>query len=134
MKKVFLTVLIMAFFSGGVFADTVDNLDGITPAQKQKLSMVQFNYKQDYNNLEQKILEYNSKLLKLQQEKDKSPAEISMLSSAYERNLKTLKAQQEKLNQDRDERYKMILTEEQYKQYKEQNIQTENAYIIFLQK
>ena len=135
MKKFFLITLVVLFLSSNyVFAGDFDNLNGITPAQKQKLSQIHFRYKQDYNSIEQKIIEYNSKLYNLSHEKDKTPADIAMLKAAYERNLKTLKSQQEKLQADTDELYKSVLTEEQYKQYEAQKVQTEDAFNNFLQK
>lgn len=135
MKKILLVIMVALFFNlNSVFAQDFDNLEGITPAQKQKLSQIHFRYKNEYNSIEQNIIEYNSKLAKLSQETDKSPSDIAMLKSAYERNLKTLKAQQEKLDIDVDELYKSILTEEQYKQYKAQKVQTQEAFNNFLQK
>lgn len=135
MKKILLVIMVALFFNlNSVFAQDFDNLEGITPAQKQKLSQIHFRYKNEYNSIEQNIIEYNSKLAKLSQETDKSPSDIAMLKSAYERNLKTLKAQQEKLDIDIDELYKSILTEEQYKQYKAQKVQTQEAFNNFLQK
>ncbi len=135
MKKILLVIMVALFFNlNSVFAQDFDNLEGITPAQKQKLSQIHFRYKNEYNSIEQNIIEYNSKLAKLSQETDKSPSDIAMLKSAYERNLKTLKAQQEKLDIDIDELYKSVLTEEQYKQYKAQKVQTQEAFNNFLQK
>ena len=135
MKKILLVIMVALFFNlNSVFAQDFDNLEGITPAQKQKLSQIHFRYKNEYNSIEQNIIEYNSKLAKLSQETDKSPSDIAMLKSAYERNLKTLKAQQEKLDIDVDELYKSVLTEEQYKQYKAQKAQTQEAFNNFLQK
>lgn len=135
MKKILLVIMVALFFNlNSVFAQDFDNLEGITPAQKQKLSQIHFRYKNEYNSIEQNIIEYNSKLAKLSQETDKSPSDIAMLKSAYERNLKTLKAQQEKLDIDVDELYKSVLTEEQYKQYKAQKVQTQEAFNNFLQK
>ncbi len=135
MKKFLLITLVVLFLSSNyVFAGNFDNLNGITPVQKQKLSQIQFRYKNDYNAIEQSLIDYNSKLSKLEQETDKSPSDIAMLKAAYERNIKTLKAQQLKLESDTDELYKSVLTEEQYKQYQTQKIQTQEAFNNFLQK
>lgn len=133
-KILLLSMAAVILASNAVFADTFDNLEGITPAQKNKLSQIHVQYKQEYNSLEQKMIEYNTKISKLQRETEKSPAEIAMLSAAYERNLKTLKEQQDKLEKDTDLLYKGVLTEEQYKQYQAQKVQVEDAFSNFLQK
>lgn len=135
MKKNFLFALaVMILMSGSVFADNFDDLEGITPAQKQKLSQIHFKYKQENNALEQRIIENNSKLLQLQNETGKSASDIAMLKAAYERNINTLKRQQDDLEKSTNESYKTILTEEQFKQYEAQKVQTENAFNNFLQK
>lgn len=134
-KNILLTISALVLISSNIaLAEDFDSLENITPVQKQKLSQIHFKYKQDYNSLEQRIIEYNSKMAVLQKDTEKSPAEIAMLKAAYERNLKTLKAQQAQLETDTDTLYKNVLTEEQYAQYKSQKQQTEDAFNNFLQK
>ncbi len=136
MKKNLLSFLLLSafLFSGAVFAEMFDNLRNITPIQKQQLSNTYFEYKQRNNDLENKLSQYQSKLNQLQDEKDKTPTDISLLRSAYERNISVLKSQQAQLKKETDEKYKSIMTLEQYQEYQAQQLQTDNAFQNFLRK
>ena len=57
-----------------------------------------------------------------------------VLTSAYQRNIESLKAQQEELANKLDDDYKSILTDEQYKQYILQKEYAQNSFSKFLQK
>lgn len=136
MKKSFLILSIMclALTSNIVFADNFDNLQNITPVQKQKLTQIQFSFKEENNALDMRIMEYNNKLNQLKTSTDKSPEQISLLTAAYERNLSTLKEQQKQLEQKTDALYKSVMTPEQYSQYKTQQVNVEDSFNKFLQK
>lgn len=115
-------------------ADDFDYLNGVTPAQKQKLSQINLMYKNESNTLDKRIIEYNTEKARLQRDKEKSPTDIAMMTAAYDKNIQVMKSQKEKLEKDTDALYKSVLTEEQYKQYQAQKVQTENAFSNFLQK
>lgn len=131
-KTLFLLTLATLLSVNLVFADTFDSLTGITPAQKQKLTQIHSQFKMQNDALEQKIISYNNKLIEVQKDTTKSISEIAMLKAAYERNLKTLKAQQAKLEADVDGLYKSVMTMEQYNSYKNQKTQVENSFQHFL--
>lgn len=133
-KTAFLLGLICAFAGSAAFADVFDSLEGITPAQKQNLTRINFNYKQKNNDLEMRIIEYNNKINQLKQDKDKTPEQIELLSGAYERNLETFKAQQKQLEQETDKLYKANMTEEQYLQYRALQMNVQDSFNDFLQK
>ena len=67
-------------------------------------------------------------------DKDKTPEQVLLLTSAYERNLSTLKTQQKVLEQKTDAMYKSVLTPEQYNQYKAQQLNVQDSFNNFLQK
>lgn len=136
MKKtaLLLGVIVILASSNIVFAEGFETLEGITPVQMQKLTRIQYNFKQENNSLEMRIMEYNNKIAQVKKDTDKTPEQISLLTSAYERNLSALKDQQEKLEQKTDALYKSIMTAEQYKQYKAQQINVQDAFKNFLQK
>ena len=136
MKKTTLLFGVMAVLasSGIVFAEGFDSLDGITPVQMQKLTKIQYNFKQENNSLEMRIMDYNNKIAQVKNDPDKTPEQVTLLTSAYERNLSTLKTQQKILEQKTDAMYKSILTPEQYNQYKAQQINVQDSFNNFLQK
>ncbi len=136
MKKTTLLLGVMAILasSGIVFAEGFDSLDGITPVQMQKLTKIQYNFKQENNSLEMRIMDYNNKIAQVKNDPDKTPEQVTLLTSAYERNLSTLKTQQKILEQKTDAMYKSILTPEQYNQYKAQQINVQDSFNNFLQK
>ncbi len=135
MKKNLLIIMFSLILSMNLaFAGEFDSLNGISPAQKQKLSQINAQYKIQNDLLDQKIISYNTKLSALRADNTKSPAEVAMLSATYEKNLETLKEQQKKLQLDTDELYKSVMTLDQYSAYKKQNIEVENAFKNFLDK
>ncbi|MCD7780076.1 MAG: hypothetical protein LUH05_05330 [Candidatus Gastranaerophilales bacterium] len=136
MKKIALLFGVILVFCAmdAAFADNFDSLEGLTAVQKQKLTQIQYNYKQQNDSLDNKIMDYNNKLQQLQNDKDKTSSQISLLSSAYERNLETLKAQQKQLKQETDASYKSVMTDEQFKQYQAQQINVDDSFNKFLQK
>ena len=135
MKKIILAFAAFLFlFSNNAFAGNFDSLEGITAEQLDKLSEIQQQFKQENNSIEQKLMEYSAKIAKVQKEVDKSAADIAILSAAYERNIKTLKAQQLKLETTELEAIKAVLTDEQYNQYLTQRDKTLDAFYNFLQK
>ena len=135
MKKYF-TIIIssMIFLSCSAFADVFSNLSDITEAQQEQLTQIHEKYKQANNELETKIMDYNSKIAKIRKETDKSASDIMLLTSAYQRNIELLKAQQEELAQQLNDSFKAVLTEEQYSQYELQKEYAKNAFSKFLQK
>lgn len=135
MKKI--TILLAVIFLMNmtlVWADEFDGLNEITPEQKEKLSQIHLKYKTENNALEQKIIEYNTQIFKLKHSAGKTPQEISLLTTAYERNISAIKEEQKQLEDNVNSLYKSILTEEQFKQYEEQQKKTEEAFNKFLQK
>ena len=136
MKKttLFLGIIALLASSVSVFAESFDSLENITSAQKQKLTQIQYNYKQENNSLEMRIMDYNNKIAQVKNDKDKTPEQVSLLTSAYERNLSTLKTQQKVLEQKTDAMYKSVLTPEQYNQYKAQQLNVQDSFNNFLQK
>ena len=79
-------------------------------------------------------MEYTNKLNQIKASTDKSAEQISLLSSAYERNLMVLNAQVKQLKENQEAAYKQILTDNQYKEYSAQQLQVENAFSDFLRK
>ena len=136
MKKL-LTALIFLMTLGTftvVNADEFDNLEGITPAQKEQIAQIQLVYKQEYNANETKIMDYTNKLNQIKQESNHDPSQQALLIGAYERNINALKSRQDQLKQETDEKYKSVLTEKQFHQYLTQQIKVENAFNDFLKK
>ena len=136
MKKLILfsTVICLLCSANVVFAEDFDSLEGITAAQKQQLTQIQYNFKQENNSLETRIMEYNNKIEQVKNDKDKTTEQAALLTSAYERNLSTLKTQQKLLEQKTDNLYKSVLTDEQYNQYKAQQTNVQDSFNKFLQK
>lgn len=134
-KTIFTLMLIGSLcFSNAVFAASFETLDGITPAQLEQLTQIQQNFKKENDSLENRIMEYNNKLTKLKNDKDKTPQQIGLLSGAYERNLTTLKNQKKLLEQKTEADYRAIMTIDQYSQYKAEQINVQDAFKNFLQK
>ena len=116
------------------FAIDLEKISNLTPDQKVKIAEFQSNYVKQYNDNETKIMDYTNKVNQIKSDNEKSPEQISLLSSAYERNLTALKAQQQQLKNQSENFYKSVLTEEQYKQYQLQQFQVDNAFSEFLKK
>jgi len=136
MKKFALFTLVICILGSVniVFAGTFDSLQGLTDDQMQQLTKIQNTFKQENNSLEMRIMEYNNKMARIMNDKEKTPEQVSLLAGAYERNLSTLKTQQKLLEQQTDMLYKSVLTDEQYKQYKAQQINVDESFKKFLQK
>ncbi len=135
MKKNLLVFTFTALFLiSSAFALDVNSLENLTPVQKQKISQVQHKYKVENDAIEQKIITYNSKIAEIKKDVTKSPSEIDMLTSAYQKNIDTLKTEQKNLEETTDSSYKTILTEEQYNSWKTQQLNTQNAFQNFLKK
>ena len=135
MKKYFAFIIVCLFLlSNRAFAEVFDNISNLTETQKEQLTKVHDNYKEENNKIETQIMDFNSKLLKIKAEKDKTDSDIQILTSAYQRNIDSLKEQQKELTKKFNEDYKSILTEEQYKQYELQLEYAQSAFTKFLQK
>ncbi|MCD7880054.1 MAG: hypothetical protein LUG16_09005 [Candidatus Gastranaerophilales bacterium] len=134
MKKTVLILSLICVFCSAAYADIFDNLTNLTPSQKQQLTIAHNAYKQENNSIETRIMDYNNKLAQLKNDKEKSESQISLLSSAYQRNLETLKSKQAQLQKDTDAKYKSIMTLEQYNQYKAQEVNVQDSFNKFLQK
>ena len=135
MKKFLLTILISSVFTASnlAFADTFDSLENLTPSQKQRISLVYNSYKIKNNELEDRIAAYNDKIAQIKADKDKTMDQISLLTATYERNIETLKNQQDYLTKETEEQYKKILTEKQFQQYQALQIQVQDSFKKFLQ-
>ncbi len=136
MKKfnLILTLLLLLSSINLCFAVDLEKITNLTPEQKTKLAEIKTNYTKEYNENETKIMDYTNKLNQIKADKEKTPEQISLLSSAYERNLTAIKSRQQQLKNDTDALYKSVLTEEQYKQLQIQELQVENAFTEFLKK
>ena len=134
MKKsvISLTVLSILFAANIAMADSFDNLSNLTPVQKQKLNQIQFNYKQEYNSLETRIMDYQSKLAQVENATDKSTQEKALIKSTYERNIATLKAQQNAVKANAEKMYQTVMTPAQFQQYNLQGAQAEMQMSEFL--
>ena len=136
MRKInfILTLLLVLASFNFAFAIDLEKISNLTPDQKVKIAEFQSNYVKQYNDNETKIMDYTNKVNQIKSDNEKSPEQISLLSSAYERNLTALKAQQQQLKNQSENFYKSVLTEEQYKQYQLQQFQVDNAFSEFLKK
>ena len=136
MKKliVALSVLSLLTISGSAFAENFDSLQGLTAVQKQQLSQAQFKFKQENDALNNKIIDYQSKLAQLNRQTEKTPEQVELIKATYEKNIQTYKAQQEILKKQMDASYKKVMTQEQYQQYQAQQIQVQDAFANFLRK
>lgn len=135
-KSALLLVLSIILVSSNfvLASDDFDRLENITPAQKQQISNVQNSYKIKNNELETRIMSYTDKIARLKSDTEKSQDQVSLLIGAYERNIATLKAQQDSLKKETTEKYRTILTEEQFKQYQAMQITVQDSFNKFLQK
>lgn len=77
---------------------------------------------------------YTNKINRVKQDPDKSPEQVSLLTSAFERNIETYKSQQKLLEKTLNEQYKNVMTPEQYSQYADQQVNVQDAFSKFLQK
>jgi len=135
MKRILTSIFILTFLiSGSAFADMFDNLSNLSPAQKEQLTEAYNNYKKLNNEIETQIMSYNSKMAQVQKETDKTASDIQILVSAYQRNIESLKAEQERLDKHLEDSYKSIMTQEQFGQYQLQKDFAQSAFAKFLQK
>ena len=136
MKRFTFLIAVLLIFSASnvVFAEMFDNLNGLSAEQKVKLTNIYQQYKLENNKLEDRIMEYNNKINYLQNDKEKTPEQASLLIGAYERNVETLKSQQRVLEKNTDELYKQNMTPEQFEQYMLQKDNVQDAFSNFLKK
>lgn len=135
MKNSILAImLVCSFCISSAFAASFETLDGITPSQIEQLTQIQQNFKKENDSLENQIMEYNNKLIRVKNDKEKSQQQINLLTSAYERNISSLKTQQKLLQQKTEANYREIMTIDQYSQYKAEQINVQDAFKNFLQK
>ena len=134
MKKsvITLTVLSILFASNIAMAEGFDKISNLTPVQKQKLNQIHFNYKQENNALETKIMSYQSKLAEVKNDANKSAQEKALIVSTYEKNISTLKAQQNAVKSNAEKLYQTVMTPAQYQQYAMQGAQAEMQINDFL--
>lgn len=133
MKRIFVLIF-MIFLATPAFSQDFSYLDDLSAVQKQKLSQIYHSYKQENNSLEMRIMDYQTKLNKLETLQDRSAEQINLLKTAYERNIKTLAVQQELLKSKTERMYETVMTPNQYKQHLAQQMQIENAFSDFLRK
>ncbi len=120
-KLLFITGLSgILFIANTVFAEDINTVDVITPAEAMKINQIQYNYNQHNNVLEMRITEYTNKIELIKNDINKSDAQKSLLISAYERNIETLKLQQKQLEKEANNSYKALLGEEKYNIFKNQ--------------
>lgn len=135
MKKIISTLVLGLFLlTSSAFAETFDRLEGLTPVQQQKLSQIQFNFKQKNTEIENRISEYQNKLNQIKADSSKTIEQINLLVASYERNISVFKSQQEALKKETEALYKSVMTQEQFLQYQAQQIQVNKAFSDFLQK
>lgn len=134
MKKsiISLTILSALFVANAALADGFDNLTNLTAAQKQKLNQIQFNYKQEYNALETKIMGYESQLKQVENDINKSAQEKALIKATYEKNIATLKAQQNIVKSNANKMYQTVMTPAQFQQYNMQETKAEIQMSEFL--
>ncbi len=135
MKNLFLSLIILsAFCSIPAFSQDFAYIENLSPVQKQQLTRIYQTYKQENNSLEMRIIDYKDKLIKLQENSTVSTEQFDLLKSTYERNIKVLTTQQERLKAQTEQRYQNVMSPEQYKQHLAQQMQVENAFNEFLRK
>ena len=135
MKKSIISLILGLFLlTGTVYAEAFDKLEGLSAVQQQKLSQIQFNFKQKNAEIEKKLSEYQDKLNQLKEDKTKTQEQINLLAASYERNISVFKAQKEALKKETDALYKSVMTQEQFLQYQAQQIQVNKAFSDFLKK
>lgn len=134
MKKILLALVALGiiYSANVVMADSFDSLQSLTPVQKQKLTQIQFSYKNQIDSLETRIMEYKNKLARAKSDTTKTKEQIALLTSTYERNISTLETQKEQLESAMDNAYKSVMTLEQYKQYRAQQINVQDAFSEFV--
>lgn len=134
MKKILLALVAVCiiFSANVVIADSFDSLQNLSPVQKQKLTQIQFSYKNQIDALETKIMDYKNKLAKVKSDNTKTKEQLALLTSSYERNISTLEAQKAQLEDAMDNAYKSVMTVEQYKQYRAQQIKVQDAFSEFV--
>lgn len=134
MKKILLAFVALGIICSAnvVIADSFDSLQNLTPVQKQKLTQIQFSYKNQIDSLETRIMEYKNKLARAKSDTTKTKEQIALLTSTYERNISTLETQKEQLESAMDNAYKSVMTLEQYKQYRAQQINVQDAFSEFV--
>ena len=136
MKKIIFTLVMIGLMSQTniAFAGDFDNITGLTPVQKETLARIQGDYKLEYNQNETNIMQYTDKLKQIKEQKDITPEQASLLTSAYERNINVLKNRQNELKNETEAKYKEVFTDEQYKEYQMLQIKADNAFSDFLRK
>ena len=135
MKKIAILSVIFCFMSSvSVIAGDFDKLEDLSPEQKQQLTQIHANYKEQINSIDDDLMNYSNKILQVKQDKDKTAEQSMLLISAYERNIESLKNQKKQLEAKKDSEYKAVMTVEQYKQYSAQQIVVDNAFSEFLKK
>ena len=134
MKKILLAFAIIGiiYSSNVVFAESFDTLQNLTPTQKQKLSQIQFSYKNQLDALENKIMAYQDKLAKAKADTTKTKEQIALMIGAYERNIATLEAQKKQIENAMKKSYQSVMSTEQYKEYSAQQIKVEDAFSEFV--
>lgn len=120
------------FTASTVYAESFDTIQNLTPVQKQKLSQVQFGYKNQIDALETKIMEYNTKLAKAKADKTKTKEQLALVVGAYERNIATLETQKKQLETAMNNAYKSVMSAEQYKEYSSQQLKVNDAFSEFV--
>ena len=136
MKKIIFTLVMIGLMSqiNIAFAGDFENITGLTPVQKETLARIQGDYKLEYNQNETNIMQYTDKLKQIKEQKDITPEQASLLTSAYERNINVLKNRQNELKNETEAKYKEVFTDEQYKEYQMLQIKADNAFSDFLRK
>lgn len=117
MKKILLT-FVLILIANVAFASPFEDIPDMTEEQKVVLQKLYDDYEKEFSTLEQKFVFFTNKLENIKNADDKTKEQIEILSSAYERNLIVLKNMQEILLSNLEEKYKEILTENQYNRYK----------------
>ena len=134
MKKFLLALSIVGIIGSAniVMAESFDTLQNLTPVQKQKLSQIQFNYKTQIDELENRIMDYKNKLSRAKADITKSKEQLALITSAYERNIQTLETQKAQLEDAMKNSYRSVMTPEQFKQYITQQIKVQDAFSEFV--
>ena len=134
MKKFLLALSIIGIIASTniVMAESFDSLQNLTPAQKQELSQIQFNYKNQIDALDNKIMNYKNNLTRVQKDITKSKEEIALVSSSYQRNIQTLETQKSQLEDAMRNAYRSVMTTEQFRQYSSQQLKVQDAFSEFV--
>ena len=134
MKKFLLALSIIGIIASTniVMAESFDSLQNLTPAQKQELSQIQFNYKNQIDALDNKIMNYKNNLARVQKDITKSKEEIALVSSSYQRNIQTLETQKSQLEDAMRNAYRSVMTTEQFRQYSSQQLKVQDAFSEFV--